>query len=67
MNWNITFHVSCIERVVKGGVWITFDERKNSYFTFHRSKIRNFTKFNELVFNCVDLMPFLTRQPIFTL
>ena len=36
---------------------------KNSDFTFHS----NFTKFNELVFNCVNLMPFLTRQPIFTL
>ena len=50
-----------------GGVWITFHERKNSHFTFHRSKISNFTKFNELVFNCVNLMPFLTRQPMFTL
>ena len=27
----------------------------------------NFTKFNELVLNGVNLMPFLTRQPIFTL
>ena len=34
---------------------------------FHRKKISNFTKFNELVFNCVNLTPFLTRQPIFTL
>ena len=50
-----------------GGGRITFHERKNSHFTFHRQKISNFTKFNELVFNCVNLTPFLTCQPIFML
>ena len=56
-----------IQKVVKGGFRSRFMRGKTVISHFTGKKISNFTKFNELVFNCVNLMPFLTRQPIFTL
>ena len=41
MNWNITFHVSCIERVVKGGFGSRFMRGKTaiSHFTDQKLEI----------------------------